>query len=464
MPDSTRRARARTALDPARRVAYDALLLVETEGAYLNLALARLLGERAISGRDAAFATELAHGTTRLRGCYDLILTQCVAAGINSLEPPVLAALRLGAHQLLSMRVASHAAVGTSVELVREAVGERPVRLVNAVLRRIGQQPLDRWLSDLAPDPSIDEDGYLAAVTSHPRWVVEAFRAALVRDGGDASRLRAVLDADNQPAKVSLAIRPGLSTVEELMAQGCEPGRWSPYAAQLASGDPGAIPAVREGRVGVQDEGSQLAAWALSQVPLSGADTRWLDLCAGPGGKAALLTGLGRQCNATVVATELLPHRARLVQSGLRAYPGPAAVVVADGRRPPWEEASFDRVIADVPCSGLGALRRRPDSRWRHHPADVPGLVALQSALLRSALASARPGGVVAYVTCSPHVDETRGVVDAVLTTTSRVFEVDARTLLPGVPDLGNGPHVQLWPDLHGTDAMFISVLRRAAH
>jgi 16S rRNA (cytosine967-C5)-methyltransferase len=461
MPDDHRRARARTTVDAARRVAFDALSLVESDGAYLNLALSRLLAERSLAGRDAAFATELAHGTTRLRGSYDLVLDHCIQAGLASLDLPVLTALRLGAHQLLNMRVPSHAAVGTSVELVRDAVGERPVRMVNAVLRRVSGRTMQVWLDELAPEESRDPIGYLSATTSHPRWVVEAFREALDREPGASDRLRAVLDADNVPAQVTLAARPGLSSVDQLVAAGCEPGRWSPYAAVLPSGDPGGLETVRLGRAGVQDEGSQLAALALSRASVSGRDDRWLDLCAGPGGKAALLTGVAIQRQAHLVAVEIQPHRARLVRSSLRGYVQPTPVVVADGRRPPWPEHTFDRAIVDVPCSGLGALRRRPDSRWRHREDDLRGLVELQRRLLTSALASVRAGGVVAYVTCSPHLEETRGVVDAVLATRVDAAEEDARVLLDGVSDLGSGPHVQLWPDLHGTDAMFISVLRR---
>ncbi len=147
--------------------------------------------------------------------------------------------------------------------------------------------------------------------------------------------------------------------------------------------------------------------------------------------------------------------------SALRAYAGSSPAVVADGTQPPWRSGSFDRVIADVPCSGLGALRRRPESRWRRQPGDLTDLVPLQQGLLTAALDSVRVGGVVTYVTCSPHLAETRGVVDAVSGARGDVQELDARALLGDIPDLGPGPHAQLWPHLHGTDAMFIAQLRR---
>jgi 16S rRNA (cytosine967-C5)-methyltransferase len=456
-----RRARPRTTVDPARQTAYDALLAVERDGAYLNLALGALLAERRVTGRDAAFATELASGTARLQGTYDAILDSAVRGGVDTLQPEVRIALRLGVHQLLDMRVASHAAVTSGVELTRAAAGERPVRLVNAVLRKVADRSRDEWLAIVAPARANDLVGHLSIAYSHPRWVVQAFLDVL---GADVDQVEALLAADNVAPKVTLAVRPGLADVDALVAAGAARGRWSPYAATLAAGDPGALEQVRAGRAGVQDEGSQLAAIALARPAVDGRDERWLDLCAGPGGKAALLTGIGRGRGATLVASERLVHRAGLVSSGLRAYRPPRPVVAADGMRPPWLPSTFDRVLVDVPCTGLGALRRRPESRWRRGPADLPVLTALQASLLTSAIESVRPGGVVAYVTCSPHRAETHAVIDAVVGPRVDVEELDTPSLLPEVPDLGPGPYAQLWPHVHGTDAMFVSVLRRTEH
>jgi 16S rRNA (cytosine967-C5)-methyltransferase len=455
MADEPRRARARTSVDPARQTAYDVLRAVDTDDAYLNLVLPRLLGERGVTGRDAAFATELAAGTARLQGSYDAILDELARGGTKTLEPAVLTAMRLGTHQLLSMRVPSHAAVGTSVELVRADVGERPVRMVNAVLRRVGGQPLTAWMDQVAPARSTDLVGHLAVRHSHPRWIVDEFLHLLGEDGAEE-----LLAADNVAPSVTLAGRPGLAVPR---GDGIKPGRWSPYAGVLEGGDPGAIPDVRTGLLGVQDEGSQLVALALAAATVAGRDERWLDLCAGPGGKAAMLTGLARERGAVLVAHERLPHRAALVRSALRGYGPPATVICGDGIRPSWRPGTFDRVIVDAPCSGLGALRRRPESRWRRTPDDVATLVPLQRELLGSALDATRAGGVVAYVTCSPHHEETRGVVDAVLAGRYDVVEEDARTLLPAVTDLGDGPHLQLWPHRHGTDAMFLALLRKGS-
>lgn len=412
-----------------RAIAYEVLRAVEERDAYVNLLLPRLLDDHRVTGRDAALATELTHGTIRLRGTYDAILDSLAN---RPLDPEVRDVLRLGAHQLLSMRIPDHAAVSTSVALVRRELGHKPAGFVNAVLRRVGEHDLGTWIERLTQGLAPDEA--LAIRYSHPTWVVEQLRAALAAvDASD--ELESLLAADNAAPQVTLVARPGLVEPRDLPGS---PGRVSPIARVLDGGDPGAVAAVRDGRAGVQDEGSQMVALTLADVPVDGSDERWLDLCAGPGGKAALLGALAARRGAHLVANEVQPHRADLVRQTLRALPD-VVVTVHDGREPAWPEASFDRVLLDAPCSGLGALRRRPESRWRRGAGDLAQLVPLQRDLLRNALRLVRPGGVVGYATCSPVPAETLGVVDG--------LEVES-------------VH-RWWPHRDGTDAMFLAVLRR---
>lgn len=458
MAERRNRPQTRQRVDVTRRVAWEVLRAVEEQDAYVNLLLPGLLRENGIAGRDAAFTTELTHGTIRRSRTYDAILDSLAPKGI---DPPVRDVLRLGAHQLLAMRVPSHAAVSTSVDLTRAVIGHRPASFVNAVLRKVAGRDLDAWLRALAPDESVDPVGYLALVHAHPRWVVEALRDAL-GDAAGADELAGLLEADNAAPQVTLVARPGLARPDDLDGLPGEAGQWSPYAFRLAGGDPGAVPAVREGRVGVQDEGSQLVAIAAAAVPVDGPDARWLDLCAGPGGKAALLGTLGDERGAHLLANEVAPHRAELVRSALRLLDN-TEVSVHDGRTLEAGEP-FDRVVVDAPCTGLGALRRRPEARWRRQPSDVDGLVTLQRALLDHALDLTRAGGVVTYATCSPHLAETRAVVEAVVAGRDDVEVLDATTALPGVPHLErSAPYVQLWPHLHGTDAMFVATLQRTS-
>ena len=429
--------------DMVRKAAWDVLRAVDERDSYVNLLLPGLLRDRHIEGRDAALATELTHGTLRMRGAYDAIIATAVKKGLASVDAPVLDALRLGAHQLLSMRIPSHAAVSTTVDLVRSEVGHKPVAFTNAVLRKVASQDLDTWLDRVTKGKGIVEQ--MSIRHSYPEWIVEALHSAYGRDWAGTERL---LAAQNVSPAVTLVARPGLCEPEEL--DGTEPGRLSPYARYLKHGDPGAIRAVVEGRAGVQDEGSQLVTMLLADTPLEGRDERWLDLCAGPGGKAALLAAIGAQRGASVVANEVRQHRAELVKSSLRTLSN-ASVTVHDGRAGPWEVGSFDRVLVDAPCTGLGALRRRPEARWRRKPEDLDSLVPLQLALLDRAIDLTRARGVTAYVTCSPHLAETLGVVTQTLARREdiEVIPIDGQRSL------------RLWPHVHGTDAMYVALLRK---
>ncbi len=447
----------RPALDPARLAALDVMKAVRVDGAYTNLVLPSVLRQHGLTGRDAAFVTELVSGTIRRRGTYDAILAACVDRPLSKVEAKVLDVLRLGTHQLLSMRVPSHAAISTSVDLVRAKVSSGAGGFANAVLRQVSRQELPEWIGRVAPDPRVAPTRFASIAYSHPRWIVDELRSAV-----GAEELFELLAADNEPPRVTLVARPGRSTRDELPG---EPTAYSPYGVVLGGGDPGEIPAVAEGRAGVQDEGSQLVAAALAAASVDGPDHRWLDLCAGPGGKAALLAALADQRGASLVAAERQEHRAGLVKRALRGAPGTLGVVVSDGTAPPFARGAFDRVLVDAPCTGLGALRRRPEARWRRRADDLLGLVLLQRRLLSAALDVTRPGGVVLYATCSPVLSETRGVVSSVLESRGDVVLEDARALLPDVPRC-DGPMpgtVQLWPHRHGTDAMFLALLRRRA-
>jgi 16S rRNA (cytosine967-C5)-methyltransferase len=447
-----RRPQRRKPLDPARRAAFDVLRAVSEQDAYANLALPALLRERGITGRDAAFATELAYGTCRARGLLDAVIAHAAGRPTERIDPVLLDLLRLGAYQLLRTRVEQHAAVSTTVEQAGIEFDSARAGFVNGVLRTIAGRDERSWVAELAPPAGSDPVGHLAFVHAHPRWITQAFADAL---GGDAGQLDALLASDDERPTVHLAARPGVLSAEELAAQaGGSVGRYSPYAVYLPGGDPGRLGPIRDGQALVQDEGSQLVARALTMAELEGADqNRWLDLCAGPGGKTALLAAL---TGGVVTAIEPNPRRAEFVEQNTRGLD--VEVLRVDGREPGLEPG-FDRVLVDAPCTGLGALRRRPEARWRRQPADVPTLVKLQRELLASAIRLTRPGGVVLYATCSPHLAETVGVVADALRR-HPVTALDTRPLFDPVDELGDGPYVQLWPHRHGTDAMFAAALK----
>lgn len=461
--------RSRTRPDEARLAAYEVLRQVQEDDAYANLALPHVLRRRRLTGRDAAFATELVYGSLRMQGRYDAIAEIAADRPIDQIDPPLRILLRLGIHQLEAMRVPPHAALAATVDVARDRLGGGRAGFVNAVLRKITGRTDEDWTSLIA-EAAGSPDAQMAVLTSHPEWIVRAYRDALVAHGRDSGELEAALQANNATPNVTLVARPGLADPTQLLkVPDTAAGRFSPYAVVLQRGDPAAVPGMADSRVGVQDEGSQLAAIALADVPagLIGApkQEQWLDIAAGPGGKAALLGAIAGAAGHRLLANEIAPHRAELVEHAVAAvnsvFPGTVIVRTDDGRNLPDEIAGqFDRVLLDAPCTGLGALRRRPEARWRRTPGDLAQLTVLQRDLLAAALALVRPGGVVAYVTCSPHVAETLAVVSD-----SNAETLDTQQVL--APYLGEragvGPHVQLWPHIHGTDAMFIALLRRSA-
>ena len=447
---------------PARRIALDVIMAVRDSDAYANLLLPVRLGRAKLSEADAGLATELTYGTLRMQGYYDRVIAMAANRSTDKIDPAVLDVLRLACHQLLSMRVAQHAAVDESVELAKTVGSNSAVGFVNGVLRTITRTDTDTWRERVMAEAGSGEEA-LAFEYSHPLWVTRAFRQVLVAEGREAE-LESALAADNVAPRVSIAALPHESTVDELDAY---PAAFSPVGVILDHGDPLNLAAIREGRARVQDEGSQLAALSLSRARPIRAGEQWLDLCAGPGGKAALLAAEARAGGAILTANELVPARAELVRKALAVFSSPPEVWELDGTEVgTLYPASFDRILLDAPCTGLGALRRRPEARWRKQPSDVAGLGNLQAKLLASAIASLKPGGLLAYVTCSPHAAETKAIVTSVLRKAVNIERMDTPAVLQSIVkeplDLPHATHVQLWPHRHGTDAMFIQLLSKA--
>ncbi|MBK4120032.1 RsmB/NOP family class I SAM-dependent RNA methyltransferase [Kocuria rhizophila] len=464
--------------DPARLAAFRALRAVTSEDAYGNLVLPALVRELRLDRRDAAFATELGYGAMRFSGTWDAVLAECVDRPLEQLDPAVLDALRLGTHQLLAMRVPDHAALDATVGLVRGEIGQGPAGLVNAVLRKVARRSQEEWFEALEAEQP-DRWRRMGIRHAHPVWEIRALRRALRANGRDPEEITALLEADNEAPRVHLVALPGLGSLDGALEAGAEPGDLVPGSAVSGGGDVHRVPGTREGVVRVQDAGSQLVARVLAAADVTEDSGRWADLCAGPGGKAALLAALAHERGAHLLANEVSEHRGELVRQSLQPVPRDAwEVRTGDAREVPgWHPGGFDRVLVDVPCTGLGALRRRPEARWRRTPSDVADLATVQRELLRAAVDATRPGGVVLYATCSPHTAETHDVLHDLLDERTDVTVLDtadlaARAALPGALDgdravrhevPGGGTSVQLWPHVHGTDAMYMVALRRTA-
>lgn len=430
----------------ARQLAVHALLRIQHDGAYANILTNELLKESNFESQDSAFFTDLVNGTTRNLRYLDYVISCCVNRSLSEVQSEVLAILQISTYSYLFRRQPEHAVVNEAVELARLLMGERAVGFVNGVMRKVVKTSQEDW--NRATLNQADPDQALAIRYSMPDWIYLYFKKQI----SDTTELLRLLKTLNQAPEVSF-LRPPGSKIE---LRDADLGDWSPFAFKPSS--KGNIRnQLNKSNFIVQDEGSQLIALASLLVPIDGPDKRWLDMTAGPGGKATFLAAAARSRKATLVANELHQHRANLIKNNLDRLNLSAEIVVSDALKSTWR-AEFDRVLLDAPCTGLGALRRRAESRWRKQPQDLVQLVDLQKQLLNRAIAATRPGGIVAYTTCSLHPRETSEVVEFALKT-SNVETIDIGNLLPGVP-LSSSPYIKLWPHRHGTDGMFMAALK----
>jgi 16S rRNA (cytosine967-C5)-methyltransferase len=422
-----------------RELALAALKRVD-DGAWANLVLPGLLASSGLGTPDRAKLTDVVYGTVRMRGALDHALSSHSRQALGRLEPLVLRGLRLGAYELEFTRTPAHAAVDEVVAAVRRVGSPGQAGYVNAVLRRLADAPA-AW-----PEPATDPLGWATTRGSHPRWIA---LAALRRLGADG--MIGLVEADNQPAAVTLRATRGRATVPELLAELAEAGvaanptRLSPECLTIQGGDPHELACVRDGRAVVQDEGSALVAPALG----SGTGDLVVDLAAGPGGKSGHLAALG----ARVLALELHPARAAMVARTAERLGVADRLwsVAADATRPPLVPGQADAALVDAPCTNLGTLRRRPEARWRHQPDEVGELTRLQDRLLDAAALAVRPGGAVVYSVCTFTLAETE---EAVARALARLPQLTPAPL-GGV--LGDAASAQLWPHVHGTDAIFLA-------
>jgi 16S rRNA (cytosine967-C5)-methyltransferase len=435
--------------DPIRTLVFDILQEVNQRGGYSNLLLPSALTDSKFEQRDKGFATELLYGTLRMQGRHDYIASQISDRPWSEVDSGIVDVVRLGAHQLFEMRVATHAAVSETVELSRKVLGESKASFVNAMLRKMSAQTLDQWME---PVKEIKDDvARLAILHSHPEWIVSAYFDLLK----DFAEVEAALIANNIPAAPTLVWWPGRSSQAELIELGGTPTAFSKYGIKF-DGIPNTLEPVRRRRSGVQDEGSQLVAEIFSSVAAN--SQRWLDLCAGPGGKAALLSSIAQEAGKDFTANELSQPRAELV----RQVVGSSRVWVGDGRDIASHGELFDAVLADVPCTGLGALRRRPEVRWRRTVSDLRALTALQRELSDSAISVIAVGGLFAYATCSPHFAETSVAVVDILKAHPELEQIDLTEFLPqSINGAIRGKSLSLWTHRHQCDSMFMAVFRK---
>ena len=447
----------------ARSTAWQVLRDVRQHDGYANLVLPRVLASSSLSPADRGFATELVYGTLRLQGRYDAIIALASGRPVQEIDAGSLDILRLGCHQALALETPAHACVNESVRLAKAVGHTRSAGFINAVMRRISGVSLIDWHARVV-DSAHDARGGVAQWESHPEWVVDILETALRADDR-AGEIGELLAANNATPDVSLIDLRRIDSPSIAPLANEEGDDRTPLSAGFAGGDPSPLLKASGGLVRVQDVGSQVAALLLGRARPVSQGERWLDMCAGPGGKSADLAALGAANDVTLVSNEPTPHRLELVRQATKPFVN-VEFLEQDGRSLAVPEGSFDRVMLDAPCSGLGAIRRRPESRWRKRFEDIPPLVELQAELLEAACRYVKPGGLVAYVTCTPTLAETRLLIERVMSGRSDFRAVPVAPILenvaPGLAPVTATDAVQLWPHTHNTDGMFLSLFERS--
>jgi 16S rRNA (cytosine967-C5)-methyltransferase len=434
--------------EASRLLAFDLLTEVNRNEGYSNLLLPQALNSSKLDERDKSFVTELLYGTIRMQGKHDWVLSQISDRPWSEVDPGIVDVCRMGVHQIHEMRVPDHAAVASTVEVARKRLGESKASFVNAMLRNVTRKSKEEWFLPL--DAITDHVERFSIQYSHPQWIVSAYFDLLK----SWDEVESALAINNEPATPTLVSWPGLSTVSDLIDIGAEPTTYSPYGAHW-KGNPGALDLIKSRKIGVQDEGSQLVALVFAAA--AGGES-WLDMCAGPGGKAALLSSIARERKITFTANEVSPVRADLVRQVVNGD----RVLVGDGREIGDQEEKFDAILIDAPCTGLGALRRRPEVRWRRTLQDLRELTQLQRELIESAVRALKVGGVLGYATCSPHLAETSIQVSDLKRKHLTMEQLDVSPYLP--TNLENSERdmaMSLWTHRSDTDAMYLALFKK---
>ena len=434
--------------EASRLLAFDLLTEVNRNEGYSNLLLPQALNSSKLDERDKSLVTELLYGTIRMQGKHDWVLSQISDRPWSEVDPGIVDVCRMGVHQIHEMRVPDHAAVASTVEVARKRLGESKASFVNAMLRNVTRKSKEAWFLPL--DVITDHVERFSIQYSHPQWIVSAYFDLLK----SWDEVESALAINNEPATPTLVSWPGLSTVSDLIDIGAEPTTYSPYGAHW-KGNPGALDLIKSRKIGVQDEGSQLVALVFAAA--AGGES-WLDMCAGPGGKAALLSSIARERKITFTANEVSAVRADLVRQVVNGD----RVLVGDGREIGDQEEKFDAILIDAPCTGLGALRRRPEVRWRRTLQDLRELTQLQRELIESAVRALKVGGVLGYATCSPHLAETSIQVSDLKRKHLTMEQLDISPYLPtNLENSERNMAMSLWTHRSDTDAMYLALFKK---
>lgn len=431
-------------------MALSVLREVNGSDGYSNLILPKILAQSSLDVRDRSFVTELVYGTLRMQGLYDHIFSHISTRPWIEVDGEVRDIARLGAHQILSMRVPDHAAVSSTVDLARFTLGEPQGAFVNALLRKLAARTVDEWLSINEQERDVVKK--LAIAYSHPEWIVSAYLDLLKSEELVAAELK----SNNTAALPTLVAWPGDSTRDELIQLGGVATEYSPYGVRF-DGAPSALTQITSRSAGVQDEGSQLVATLFHEATRDAKSV--LDICAGPGGKTALLSRFAFIEGVEFFANEISKPRSELVEQVMKT----GSLRNGDARTISETNRTFDAILADVPCTGIGALRRRPEVRWRRTLKDLSPLLTLQREIIDASISVLNPGGYFGYATCSPHYAETSGQVAYILKEYPEMLQIDLKPFMPAnLHDAVRDGSLSLWGHKHNTDAMYLALFKKS--
>lgn len=444
----------------ARELAMNVLTQVEQEGAYSNLLLNTALQKASLEKGDAGLTTELVYGTTSRLNTLDYFLDRFVKKGTAKLQPWVRALLRLSLYQIIYLdRIPEHAVVSEAVNLAKRRGHQGISGMVNGVLRNILRQKEDLVIPDNLPPAD-----RISLRHSHPKWLVERWIKQYGEDTAEA-----ICKANNEPPAVSVRVNTTMisreAMLEEMKANGFEavPSELSSYGIIVKSGGNMALTEwYRDGMISIQDESSMLVAEVVDPEP----GMRVLDCCAAPGGKTAHMGEIMKD-EGSIIANDLHSHKQKLIAQQAERL-GLDSIKTVTGNAldlaKSYEPASFDRILLDAPCSGLGVIRRKPDLKWVKTPEDIGEIILLQRELLQSVSSLVRPGGVLVYSTCTVEPGENEGTVAAFLAENPN-FEVvhdDAGSMNRVLKNaLSKGGGVQILPQHFHSDGFYIARLRR---
>ncbi|WP_025692572.1 16S rRNA (cytosine(967)-C(5))-methyltransferase RsmB [Paenibacillus zanthoxyli] len=444
----------------ARETALDVLVRVQQEGAYSNLLLNTSLQKAGLSREDAGLATELVYGTISRLNTLEYVLKSFVSKGLDKLQPWVRSLLCLSLYQIMYLdRIPPHAAVNEAVNLAKRRGHQGISGMVNGVLRnvlRAGPLPV------IPQEMSWEER--TALIHSHPLWMVEQWR-----DEFGADTAEAICKANNEPPAVSVRVNTTMTSrdrlLDEMLGQGvnARPSELSPYGIVVRGAGNLALSSwYRDGLLSIQDESSMLVAEAVNPLP----GMKVLDCCAAPGGKTTHMGELMKD-QGSIYANDLHPHKAALISDqarrlGLECIGTGSGDALELGKK--FAAASFDRILLDAPCSGLGVIRRKPDLKWAKQPEDAAAIARLQSELLDSAAALLKPGGVLVYSTCTLDRLENGNIVHSFLERNEEFRSVTFSSPLwnrLGSSVLASDQGMQILPQHYGSDGFYIAILER---